>query len=280
MKSKGGIAMKKIVSSFKFFDLLPFVGVLVVERRKIIYANKATERIFGWSVEKLSQASLSLLFSKETYGLFLEPLSQVEKGEFEAMQVDFPCRRADGEEFYCVLSLSAGSQSGQIIISADLNSSNSAQDYLTGLYNRRAFFVLANHEIKAAKRFEREVYIVSIDADGLKIVNDRLGHQIGDELLVAVADILRASFRTSDVIARFGGDEFFVLASADLGTKDKIIERLKVQTRQKGQEFLAKYGYRISLSVGMARCGPEQSLQSAIEAADALMYEEKKKKKR
>ncbi len=270
--------MKKRDGSFKLFEALAFVAVLVVERRKIIYANRAAERVFGWPVEELSKAPLSLLFSKEAYEIFLEPLSQIEKGGFEATQVDFPCLRADGEDFYCVLSLSVG-QRGQVVISSDINSLDSVQDYLTKLYNRRAFFVLAGHEIETAKRLKREVHIISVDADGLKDINDRFGHQAGDEFLVAVADILRVSFRTSDVIARFGGDEFFVLVSTEPGTKDKMIERLKVQTQRKSQKFLAKHGHRISLSIGMARHNPKRSLQETIEEADVLMYEQKKVKK-
>ncbi len=266
------------MSSFKLFETLAFVGVLVVERRKIIYANRTVERVFGWRVEKVFKAPLSLLFSKEAYQLFLGPLLKIEKGDFMATQVDFPCRRANGEDFYGILSLSAG-QRGQIVISIDINSSDSVLDYLTKLYNRRAFFVLAGHAIKAAKRLEKEVHIVSVDVDGLKDINDRLGHKGGDKLLVAAANILRASFRDSDVVARFGGDEFFVLAVTESGAEEKMLERLKVQAQRKSQEFLSKYGHSISLSVGTARCNARRSLQETIEEADGLMYEEKRKKK-
>lgn len=273
--------MKGRNSSFKVLESLAFVGVLIVEQRKIVYANKAAEKVFGWAFKELSETPLSLIFSKEAYEIFLEPLSQFEKGNLEAMQIDFSCRRADGENVYCVLSLSVN-QRGQIIISLDINAGNSVQDPLTGLYNRRAFFALAEHGIAMAKRFERDIYLVCIDVDDLKIVNDndRLGHLIGDELLVAVADILRASFRTSDVIARFGGDEFFVLAITEPGTKNILVERLRVQTQQKSREFLAKHGYPISLSVGMVCYNLEQSFQDLIKEADRLMYLEKNKKKR
>lgn len=86
----------------------------------------------------------------------------------------------------------------------------SLTDELTGLSNRRGFFVLAEQEWKVACRAKRDCVLVSLDLDGLKLVNDAFGHAEGDALLFAAAGVLKKTFRDADVIARLGGDEFAV----------------------------------------------------------------------
>lgn len=268
------------MSSFEILNTLPFIGVLVVEKRKIIFANREMKDILGWPPEDLKGKSLSILFSEEAYALFLEALTRIEEGKAIKTRVDAICLRRNKENIYCFFSL-ATILGGRVIITVqDAANGGLTTDSLTGLYNRRTFLALASHETETAKRFGHELFVVCADVDGLKEVNDKLGHAAGDELLRSVAEILRATFRKSDIVARVGGDEFFVLASIEPRTEGKMIERLKAQTRQKSQELLAKRGYPISLSVGIARYNSEQSLQDATEAADALMYQQKKAKKK
>ena len=81
-------------------------------------------------------------------------------------------------------------------------------DYLTGLLNRRGFFTLADQQCKLASRSKRAIALLYIDLDGFKHINDELGHEVGDQVLVETANILKRTFREADVIARIGGDEF------------------------------------------------------------------------
>jgi two-component system, cell cycle response regulator len=87
----------------------------------------------------------------------------------------------------------------------------SLHDELTGLYNRRGFFNLAEHLLKTAKRQQEGFFMLYCDLDGLKVINDVLGHQRGDWALIDTANILKETFRDSDIIARIGGDEFVVM---------------------------------------------------------------------
>ena len=85
-------------------------------------------------------------------------------------------------------------------------------DPLTGLHNRRGFFVLAEQQLRLAQRGRLGMLLLFADVDDLKGINDRAGHAAGDRALQAVAIVLRETFPESDILARLGGDEFVVLA--------------------------------------------------------------------
>ena len=158
----------------------------------------------------------------------------------------------------------------------------SISDDLTGLLNRRGFFTLAQQQIKLASRTKRRLFLIYGDIDGLKKINDTLGHATGDLMLVETARILREVFRESDIIARLGGDEFAVLLTEDSNTPDAevVLDRLRESIRARNAR--ARGRPPISLSVGIRKYDAERSisLDRLISQADALMYEEKKVKKR
>jgi diguanylate cyclase (GGDEF)-like protein len=125
-------------------------------------------------------------------------------------------------------------------------------DDLTGLYNRRGFDNLGNHHLRLAKRTGRAVLLFYLDLDRLKTINDTLGHHVGDRALGRVSEILRDTFRQSDIIGRVGGDEFAVMAleASEQGEKD-LLRRL----RERVNEFnlRRREAFALSLSVGTAR---------------------------
>ncbi|MCE1170341.1 MAG: diguanylate cyclase [Azovibrio sp.] len=86
-------------------------------------------------------------------------------------------------------------------------------DDLTGIYNRRGFMTLAEHQMKLARRRLVGFYLIFIDLDGMKLINDQYGHPAGDRALIATAQLLSDTFRGSDVVARMGGDEFAVVTT-------------------------------------------------------------------
>jgi len=153
-------------------------------------------------------------------------------------------------------------------------------DELTGLYNRRGFLTLAQQQLKLARRGHRELVLLFIDMDDFKEINDTFGHHEGDAALVRAADILKHTFRDSDIVARLGGDEFVVLAT-DTGKtgSEVIINRLRQELRQRNER--EGYPYRLSFSVGAARFDPDAppSIEELLAAADAMLYEQKKHKR-
>jgi diguanylate cyclase (GGDEF)-like protein len=154
-------------------------------------------------------------------------------------------------------------------------------DDLTQLYNRRGFADLGEWYLKLARRTQRGVTIVFLDLDRFKTINDSLGHHVGDRALIKVADILRATFRRSDIIGRLGGDEFAVLALEASGeSSELLLERLRDRFREFNQS--SREPYQLSVSIGMARHDGDMRLrlEDLLSEADNAMYEEKRSKRR
>jgi len=156
----------------------------------------------------------------------------------------------------------------------------SLADELTGLYNRRGFMAFCKQHLNTIRRTNKGIVIVYADLDGLKGINDSFGHKEGDRALVKTAELLKETFRTSDVLGRLGGDEFTILAAVDpLGGKEKLMARLK--EKFDNYNALRLCPYDLSISVGLAQLDPEgsQSMEDLMAAADAAMYENKRSKK-
>jgi len=155
----------------------------------------------------------------------------------------------------------------------------SFRDQMTELYNRRGFITLAGQQIKAANRAKRPMRLTFVDCDGLKWINDTLGHEEGDRALIDTANVLRQTFRESDIIARLGGDEFAVLSidATDMNPED-FSKRLQ-QNIDAGNAQEAR-PYKLAISWGTAVYDPESpiSLDELMSSADELMYAQKKAK--
>jgi two-component system, sensor histidine kinase and response regulator len=151
----------------------------------------------------------------------------------------------------------------------------SETDPLTGAYNRRGFLQVAQKAFDVARGSGRQPAVFFIDLNGMKSINDSLGHAEGDRMLMDVTWVLRGCFRTSDIVGRLGGDEFVVLAPDAGEHADVLRERLCAAVMQFNTG--SERPYRISISVGMSRCSTEDSLslEALVEQADRRMYEDK-----
>lgn len=153
----------------------------------------------------------------------------------------------------------------------------SLKDALTGVHNRRGFWVLAERHARLAHRQGEPFCLVYGDLDGLKWVNDNYGHTTGDAVLKATARVLTESFRDSDIVARMGGDEFVVLLA---GTPESEVEagiqRLDVHMEECHE--LAELPFKPSISLGIACYDgrDEPDIEALIRLADRRMYEQKR----
>jgi diguanylate cyclase (GGDEF)-like protein len=155
----------------------------------------------------------------------------------------------------------------------------SVTDELTGLYNRRGFFTLAERELKIANRHMIKMFLIYVDLDNLKEINDTFGHLKGDMVLIETAKILRGTFRQSDIIARIGGDEFTaVLIGTTEAYAETIISRLRKNIDILNEKITQ--GYKFSISTGIACYDPESpsSIVELLNHADKSMYEQKRYK--
>ncbi len=152
-------------------------------------------------------------------------------------------------------------------------------DELTLLSNRRGFEALSRHALELSRRLKKPAAFLYFDLDGLKPINDQFGHAEGDHALRSFAELLRHTFRESDVVGRLGGDEFAVLMTNASGAEiDNALERLEEAVDVQNNK--APRGYNLAFSFGKVTidaAGHANVADMMIEA-DALMYKQKKSK--
>jgi len=156
----------------------------------------------------------------------------------------------------------------------------SITDELTGLHNRLGFFAIAQQQLKVTKWVKGKLALVFADLDDLKTINDTWGHHKGDEALVAMADVLKRSFRESDLIARISGDDFaLLLFNTHENNFDIIFGRL--QQNIDAFNLRSEVTFFLSLSIVMALYDYSQpcSLEDLLKLADRRMYDQKQRKK-
>jgi diguanylate cyclase (GGDEF)-like protein len=151
----------------------------------------------------------------------------------------------------------------------------SLTDVLTGLYNRRGFFLQAEQIYKLAQRKRTKSAVIFADVDGLKRVNDVLGHEAGDRLIRDAAQVFRASFRHADVVARLGGDEF-VAYTLDDEQPGVVLQR--IQANLSAFNLMQERPYTVSLSAGVVQCDAADghALSHYVLLADEQMYAQKR----
>ena len=153
-------------------------------------------------------------------------------------------------------------------------------DPATRLYNRRGLITLARQLFKVADRMRKKVSLIFVDLDGLKMINDSYGHRVGDAALLETTDLLKETFRDSDIIARIGGDEFVVLAMENAGASaemwtSRLQENLRARNAHRDRPYV------LSLSIGISYYDPDapRDLDELLARADGLMYQEKRAKR-
>jgi diguanylate cyclase (GGDEF)-like protein len=146
----------------------------------------------------------------------------------------------------------------------------SRTDYLTGIENRRGFSERAGAELQRSGRHRRPVTLAYLDIDNLKAVNDRFGHNTGDQLLRVVADTLRANLRREDVLSRQGGDEFAILFVETGGAAAEVVlNRIHSALLTAGLE----HDWPVTFSIGAVTYeGAPPAVEVLVQRADELMY--------
>jgi two-component system, cell cycle response regulator len=153
----------------------------------------------------------------------------------------------------------------------------SLHDDLTGLYNRRGFFTLTEYLLRKAKRDRDSLFMLYADLDDLKDINDTLGHQKGDWALIDTANILRDTFRNSDIIARIGGDEFVVIPIGKRGDNvELIVNRLQLAVELDNKKGNREYTLSISTGIAFFDSRYSCTIDEILAQADKSMYQAKR----
>lgn len=149
-------------------------------------------------------------------------------------------------------------------------------DGLTGCFNRRAFFELAEHELKRHQRLQKPFSLLMFDLDYFKTINDQYGHAVGDDVLMAVSARVKQACRNVDILGRSGGEEFvLLLPETSLNDALEIAERLRLAAQQ---PLNTKAGeLRVTMSLGVTEAGAlDETIDEVLERADAALYKAKR----
>jgi diguanylate cyclase (GGDEF)-like protein/PAS domain S-box-containing protein len=261
----------------------------------VTYTNAAVESILGHRSGDVVGRALVDLAHPDDSEILAVPVSDVLHDGHEAAIV--PVRFVDGPGTYRWLEGTAvpihdvsGAIAGARVALRDVTDRIEMQqqlidlaglDDLTALQNRRGFLRSAEDQLKVARRRGTPLVLLFIDVDGLKEVNDSHGHAAGDLLLVDTANLLQATFRESDVVARVGGDEFCVLLTSDASDAWLAVRRLLVAIDEHHEETGDQRPFRLSLSIGSATFEPDnpRTIEQLMQQADHAMYANKRAKR-
>lgn len=264
------------------------IYVLDLEGR-FIYANKATADLFALKLEAIignSTFDLGFPFAVDFQRNLEKVIAQqsTHRGKFVHTFAS-----GQGEKFEYLLAPvldERGNTEATVCISRDITAQSLAEektwhsahhDLLTGLPNRRLFLDRLEQEAKHSKRSSAPFALLFMDLDGFKGVNDSLGHDMGDRLLVAVAQRLNDCVREEDTVARLGGDEFTVLLVGTSEQGDVVAVAQNIIEKLAEPFYITQETIRISVSIGITLFPQDAATPpEMLEAADKAMYKAKK----
>ncbi len=282
------VSRKKLLESHRELEAITssLGGAVVVYDAygKVFFVNKSATEILGYSKEEIMDSVFHDLVHYHTSDLEHCPIYRaVLSGEKYDAEDSFI--RKDGTLVSVYVSLRPlfldNKRVGGILNFYDIGDWKKKEeevfqmaitDYLTGLYNRRYLeTILKSAEDKANNR-DITFSVIIIDIDNFKKINDTYGHNMGDKVLVAIADVLRNTLRISDIPARWGGEEFLVfLEQTNHNGAMALAERIR-----KGVEKTEVNGIKVTVSLGVAQHKKGDSYMETIERADMALYDAKK----
>ena len=152
-------------------------------------------------------------------------------------------------------------------------------DPMTHVYNRAGFFKFSEEVVAEARREKEDMFFIFLDLDGLKKVNDALGHEMGDRMICDMADVLRKTRNKNELLMRYGGDEFVVFGKGSTTIAvEEDISRIRRAMREINEKGDRKYNLDASIGYHMVPYDNEKPLSALIELADQEMYKEKRAK--
>ena len=259
--------------------------VITDQKARILDVNKSFERQTGFSREEVRGKNPRILQSGMHDRAFYQRMWST-LGDGEIFRATFVDRRKDGrlvhlEETITPVRDMSGEISGYVSIGKDVSDRVETEnellrlattDMLTGLTNRMQFEKVFREEIERSRRYEHPLSLIMIDIDHFKVINDQYGHDTGDEVLTRFARRLGENVRSSDTLARWGGEEFMLLIP-ETDDAQACIMANKLRRVIRETEF-PDVG-RVTCSLGVTRVEPGQTPQQAIQQADQRLYRAK-----
>ncbi len=274
------------------FDYAAIGMALVSPQGAWLRVNRSLCNLIGYTENEMLDSNFQAVTHPDDIGNDLANLYRLLQSETPTSQVEKRYVHRDGEVVWALNSVSlvrdADDNPAHFIFQIqDITERKRAEaalqslslvDELTGLYNRRGFLAVTDQHVAAIRRDNKIPIVLYADLDGLKQINDSYGHHEGDRALAAAAQILKETFRSSDILARLGGDEFVALAAIE---EDEGAESLTDRLREQfdASNAVRSRPYNLSVSVGVAHFEDDRySIEDLMAQADHAMYEEKRLK--
>jgi diguanylate cyclase (GGDEF)-like protein/PAS domain S-box-containing protein len=270
------------------FDNAPIGMALIAMDDRWLQVNDALCRITGHTQEQLKATTLRAMTHPDDEDLDTQDLKELLTGQIQSYQVEKRYRHAWGHHVWVLVTASIVRDEGRrplyiVMQVQDISERKELarrleysvdHDFLTGLFNRRHFEHRLGNETSRASRYGAPGAVLIIDLDNFKDVNDTFGHKAGDDVLKGVAGLLRERLRHTDVVARFGGDEFAVLLpQTDADRAQSVAEEL-VKALGRQTAVLADHTIHITASIGVTLFEGLTDTE-ALAYADLAMYEAK-----
>jgi diguanylate cyclase (GGDEF)-like protein/PAS domain S-box-containing protein len=275
------------------FDYAAIGMALVSPKGNWLRVNRSLSEIVGYSEAELLVSDFQAITHRDDLGSDLAEIYRMVSGETLTCQLEKRYIHKLGHDVWASCSASLvrdakGRPLHFIFQIQDIAERKRAEasihtlslaDELTGLYNRRGFLAFSKQHLNSVYRTNKGVVVVYADLDGLKIINDSFGHKEGDRALIKTAELLKETFRSSDVLGRLGGDEFTALAAVEPdGGVEKLISRLEQKFANYNALNLVPYKLSISIGVAQLESDGTQSMEDLMAQADLAMYENKRGK--
>jgi diguanylate cyclase (GGDEF)-like protein/PAS domain S-box-containing protein len=272
------------------FENAPIGIAVVTLQGGFARVNAALCRITGYPAEQLLSVTFQEITHPEDLDKDLDLAARLLSGVIASYQMEKRYRRPDGSHVWVNLSGSiARSESGEPlyfiahvediaerVAARESLEHHALHDALTGLANRAYLMERLHQALELVERRRHEVAVLFCDLDEFKDINDTFGHDIGDEVLIVVADRISSVLRASDTAARLGGDEFVVLCEDidDRVEAFQVVERIRRAVAE--PVFYGDLRLHVTMSIGVAFAGSgDVDLARLLREADRNMYRDK-----
>jgi diguanylate cyclase (GGDEF)-like protein len=258
--------------------------------RLFAHLNDGSVRDTGPGVNYLDVCDRAAACGESGAAAAARGLREILDGEREHFDLEYPCASPDEDRWFMLQASSAPVAGGAGVVLLHVNITarkaiedrfavEAEHDELTGLPNRRAAVRFVTEQLTGAQITHAPVWVLFLDLDGFKSVNDAYGHHAGDELLVQVAARARRAVRDGDLLCRFGGDEFF-LACAGLDQAGAVALAGRLRDVMSLPFQVGAVEVVIGASVGLASSHADSTVASLLSSADTQMYIDKGRRPR
>jgi diguanylate cyclase (GGDEF)-like protein/PAS domain S-box-containing protein len=273
------------------FDHAAVGKALVSTEGRFMQVNESLCNLLGYSAEELLQKTFQEITYPDDLEADLQYVRELMEGKRQFYRMEKRYIHKDGHPVWILLNGSrVAAPDGKVLyfIAQILDISEqralmeklalqARNDSLTGLNNRRYFLERCEEELNRTVRSEKAMSLLMLDIDHFKKVNDTYGHKSGDQVLIQLAEIMRHTLRTIDIIGRYGGEEFVVLLpETDAGAAMEIAERLRVNVAESAFVLEAGMPLKVTVSIGVSSLTAGQTnIDIMINAADGALYRAK-----